>query len=158
MQVSKVKLTQIEYDSIHSKFLELLKKQKSFRQSHIDAVNEGDDRECDAWSLTNDLSNYNYIEIKELNDILANAIIIKQENAKQRSKRIIRQGDRVEIFFNHKKTIYTLCNEHSLPYLENGLSVKSLLGSFLLGKGLGKYMFNTKEETISKEVEVLNIN
>lgn len=157
MQDGKIILTQIEYDSIHKRFLDLIKKQKSFRQSHIDAVNEGDDRECDAWSLTNDLSNYNYIEVKELNDILVNATIIKQRNLKQRAKRVIRQGDRVEILFNHKQTIYTLCNEHSLPYLENGLSVKSPLGSFLLGKKIGKFLFKTQEDAISKEIEILKI-
>jgi transcription elongation GreA/GreB family factor len=149
--VNNAKLTQYEYDTIFAHFKKLQHKQGSLRQSHIDAVSEGDDRECDAWSLTNDLSSHNYSKLKEINDFLVDTKIIKPTKNDK-----VSHGKTIRVNINGSQKEYYICHPQAVEYLSNGLSTESPIGKFLLGKTVGEYNFMNQED-ISIKIKIISI-
>jgi transcription elongation GreA/GreB family factor len=151
--VNKVKLTQYEYNRILVKFKELQLKQDKLRQSHIDAVKEGDDRECDAWSLTNDLSILNYTKLKEIIDMLVDAVVVKPISKKSEK---IGFNSIVKLSINKKISEFIICHSEAIEYIENSLSSISPIGTLIFGKEVG---FTTKLSTDNPiEITVLHID
>jgi transcription elongation GreA/GreB family factor len=151
--VTKVKLTQFEYDKINAEFQALIHKQKKLRQSHIDSVDEGDARECEAWTLTNDLSNLNYIRIKELNDLLLNSQVISTPKTTKK----VKHGLYIEILMRDLSKKYLLCNPEVIEYIDNGLSIESPIGKFLLNKPIGNFVF-VNEEGTKTPIQIMQIS
>jgi transcription elongation GreA/GreB family factor len=149
-----IQLTQFEYDSIFVIYKMLQNRQHYLRQSHIDAVDEGDPRECDAWSLTNDLSQLNYTKLKEINDLLVNAKIITKRNAKSK---LIGFDSLVHLKINNQKKLYRVCHSDALEYIENGLSSKSPVGLVIFGKKEG-YSTTHISNDLNLSISVLEVN
>jgi transcription elongation GreA/GreB family factor len=150
--VNKVKLTQYEYNRILIKFKELQLKQSKLRQSHIDAVKEGDDRECDAWSLTNDLSNLNYTKLKEINDMLVDAVVVKPISKKSEK---IGFNSIVKLSINKRISEFIICHSEAIEYIENSLSSISPIGTLIFGKEKGFTTLLSSDNPI--EIIVLSV-
>ena len=128
----KKEITQEEYDILSSQLRKLEKRHQSFRQSHIDANNEGDQRECDAWYLTDRLSKQNVILMKEIDEFLFGSKIMLKIKTD-----VIGYGSKVKLDIDGNIKEYVFCHSIMLRFIDNGISDTSVIGKDIQGKKKG---------------------
>ena len=145
-------VTRKEYDILLSSFRKLEKRQEVLRQAHIDANSEGDQRECDAWSVTDRLSKQNYQKMKEISDFLQNVRIVEQINEEK-----IQEGSVFKMSMNGEIKEYFFCYPFTLQFIGNGISGLSIVGERVRGKKKGFRDCIVLDDGKSLEVEVLEV-
>ena len=140
----KNEITQEEYDILTSQFEKLEKRHQFLRQAHIDANNEGDQRECDAWFLTDKLSKQNVARMKEIDDFLLSARVVSRKESD-----VVDCGSRVRLNMGGNEKEVVFCYPIMLKFLDNGISEFSKVGRAIKGKKRG---FATEVELENGEV------
>ena len=147
-------ITEEEYNILLSSFKSLENRQEILRQAHIDANNEGDQRECDAWSVTDSLSKQNYQRMKEISDFLLGTKIIERVDTGE-----IYEGTLLRMLINGKMKEYFFCYPITLQFISNGISGSSRIGEEIRGKekGFKKTIVLKNGEDLQVEIlEVIN--
>lgn len=152
--MAKYKLSSEEYLRLKAEFEKLNAKQKEIADAHRDAIAEGDDRECEAWSLSNMMSREIFERLSFIDDILRNCEVIKNSKG---NKSAIDIGKRVKIIFGGKEQEWQLCDPVEANPLENKLSVNSELGKILINKKIGDVFEIMTLDSKSITVKILDI-
>lgn len=148
----KKPITKKEYDILLSSFKRLEDRQEILRQAHIDANNEGDQRECDAWSVTDRLSKQNYQIMKEISDFLLDTQIVASTDTRK-----IQEGTFLKMSINGSIREYFFCYPVTLQFIDNGISGSSVIGEKIKGKKKGFKKTIALKDGKSLEVEVLEV-
>lgn len=124
--------------------LQILKKQiDKLREDYRLAVEEGDERECDAFYVSKRQINIKIDEYAELKEILKEATIIKAGKLGQNKVQV---GCIVQLQLEGGTTKnFTLCDPLVVNPSKRKVSYKSLIGQALLDKKLGDKMEITYE-------------
>jgi transcription elongation GreA/GreB family factor len=145
----KKEITQEEYDILSSELKKLEERHESLRQSHIDANSEGDQRECDAWYLTDRLSKQNVELIKEIVNFLDKAVVVQREK-----KEWVDCGSKVVLDINGMEKEYVFCHSILLRYINNGISDSSIIGRDIFKKKVGYTSGVTLENGSTVQISV----
>ncbi|MCA9375268.1 GreA/GreB family elongation factor [Candidatus Dojkabacteria bacterium] len=147
-------LTKDKLDSLKKELKKLKLKRKKLNEHWRKAVEEGDDRETDAITVTLKLLEETEHEILKVEHTIFNAEIITKET-NDRGK--IDVGSQVEIELNKDKQTYTIVYPIEADPEKGKISNESNLGRQLIGKKVGD-KFNLQTPTGSKRVTVLSIS
>lgn len=137
MDDKKIYLTQEGLDDLKKEHVELTKKRRPEIVNRVtQARNMGDLSENAEYTAARDELSFIDGRIDELEELLKQAIIIK-ERAGRGGKKIIELGATVVLHLDGKKEEYTVVGEWEADPIEKKISHQSPLGKALIGKSVG---------------------
>lgn len=131
--MNKYLLTRSEYNKLVKRLSRLEQNQKSLIEAQICAMSEGDERECDAWSLAREHSKYNSQSQKELYLIIHNCEIL-EDNYLHMKDMCIEVGSKVQMLYHGKLQVYLICSSIESDPFSNKISIESPLGKAIFGR------------------------
>lgn len=117
------------------------------------AVEEGDDRETDALTLTLELMKNNELSIIELKELISNTKLVESTDSDK-----VTLGNRVKVKIGKNTQTVTVVDPIEADPNNNKLSIKSPIGDSILGKKAGEttyYKTPLGEKISVKILEIL---
>lgn len=139
MDTKKIYLTQEGLDELKKEYEELAKVRRPVILERLsEARNQGDLSENAEYTAAKDELSFLDGRIDELEELLKQATLIKDEEKKVNGKEVVSLGSTVIVHIDGKKEQFTVVGEWEADPTEKKISHKSPLGEALMGKSVGK--------------------
>lgn len=138
MNKKKIYLTQEGLDELQKEYDELTKvRRPQILERLSDARNQGDLSENAEYTAAKDELSFLDGRVDELEELLKQATLIKEEDKKINGKDVVSLGSTVVVHIDGKKEQFTVVGEWEADPTEKKISHESPLGKALMGRTVG---------------------
>lgn len=139
MDTKKIYLTQEGLDELKREYEELTKvRRPQILERLSDARNQGDLSENAEYTAAKDELSFLDGRIDELEELLKQATVIKEEEKTVNGKEVVSLGSTVTVHIDGQKEEFTVVGEWEADPTEKKISDASPLGKALMGKAVGE--------------------
>jgi transcription elongation factor GreA len=139
MNKKKIYLTQEGLDELQKEYDELTKvRRPQILERLSDARNQGDLSENAEYTAAKDELSFLDGRVDELEELLKQATLIKEEDKKVNGKDVVSLGSTVIVHIDGKKEQFTVVGEWEADPTEKKISHESPLGKALMGRAVGE--------------------
>lgn len=139
MDTKKIYLTEEGLEELRKEYEELTKvRRPQILERLSDARNQGDLSENAEYTAAKDELSFLDGRIDELEELLKQATIIKEEEKKVNGKDVVSLGSTVTVHIDGQKEEFTVVGEWEADPTEKKISDASPLGKALMGKAVGE--------------------